>query len=167
MKADAQWYVIYTKGRNEKKVADLLNQKGFEAYCPVKIQKNKWTDRIKIVEVPLFNSYCFVKIEEHRQREIFFVPGVVRYVYWLGRPAIIREVEIETIKQWLNEYENHQIEISQFTEKDRVVVKSGVFENHEAIIEKQSGNQIVLRLEGLGFKIVVNSSKINIEKLVV
>ncbi len=53
------WYVVYTKARHERKVAENLAAKGIETYCPLKIQTKYWTDRKKRIEVPLFSSYLF------------------------------------------------------------------------------------------------------------
>ena len=57
------WYVLYTKPRQEKKVADGLIAIGIAAYCPLVTTIKQWSDRKKKVEVPLINSYVFVNIE--------------------------------------------------------------------------------------------------------
>jgi transcriptional antiterminator RfaH len=58
------WFVFYTKSRQEKKVNDLLLRHGFEPYLPLQKVLRQWSDRKKKVEVPLFNSYIFVRVEE-------------------------------------------------------------------------------------------------------
>ena len=109
------WFVIYTKSRNEKKVAELLQKNGVETFCPlVKLKKN-WSDRKKIVETPLFNSYVFVNLSEKDRNVVFNVPGVIRFVFWLNKPAVVRNCEIESLKAMLSEtmdsfsIENYQI----------------------------------------------------------
>ena len=88
------WFVIYTKSRNEKKVAELLQKNRVEVFCPlVKLKKN-WSDRKKIVETPLIKSYVFVNLSEKDRNVVFNVPGVIRYVFWLKNPAIVRDNEI-------------------------------------------------------------------------
>jgi transcription antitermination factor NusG len=89
------WYVVYTKPKWEKKVAEQL-KKGIACYCPLVTQVRQWSDRKKKVEVPLFNSYVLVA----RSTKIWFSIGrVVRYLFWLGKPAIVRDEEIDTIKK--------------------------------------------------------------------
>ena len=85
------WYVLYTKSRFEKSVSEKLGLLGIEVYCPILKRKKLWSDRWKLVEEPLFRSYCFVQLEDKDKDNVFNVPGVVRYVYHCGRPAIIRE----------------------------------------------------------------------------
>jgi len=95
------WYVLYTKPRNEKKVAQRLSEAGYNVYCPLQKVRRQWSDRTKVVEEPLFKSYLFIQIEDHRRDEVFTFPGTVRYLFWLRRPAQVRQVEIHTIQKWL------------------------------------------------------------------
>ena len=95
------WYVVYTKPKWEKKVAEQLNEAGVECYCPLITRMRQWSDRKKKVEVPLFNSYVFVQLAESDRNSVFISSGVVRYLFWLGKPAIVQDAEIETIKSWL------------------------------------------------------------------
>ena len=151
------WFVIYTKSRNEKKVAELLQKNGVEVFCPlVKLKKN-WSDRKKIVETPLFNSYVFVNVSEKDRNVVFNVPGVIRYVFWLKKPAVARDSEIESLKAVLNEtmdsfsIENYQI-------GDTVKISEGVFKGLDGVIEKQSNNKLHVILENVGIKITLQRS---------
>jgi len=102
---DACWHVLYTKPRNEKKVAERLSDAGYSVYCPLQKVRRQWSDRVKVVEEPLFKGYLFIKIEEKIRDEVFSFPGTVRYLFWLRRPAVVREEEIHTIQKWLGEYD--------------------------------------------------------------
>jgi len=151
------WFVIYTKSRNEKKVAELLQKNGVEVFCPlVKLKKN-WSDRTKIVETPLFNSYVFVNLSEKDRNVVFNVPGVIRYLFWLKKPAIARDSEIESLKTALHEtmdsftIENYQI-------GDTVKISEGVFKGLDGVIEKQSNNKLHVILENVGIKITLQRS---------
>ena len=101
-----KWYAVYTKPRWEKKIHKLFSEKGLESYCPLNKIRRKWSDRIKIVEEPLFTSYVFVKVDEEEKTKVRTTNGVLNFVYWQGKPAIIKEKEIEVIKKFLHEYEN-------------------------------------------------------------
>src|SRR5690606_40964625 len=101
------WYALYTKPRNEKKVADGLAKLGIEVYCPMVIQVRQWSDRKKKVELPLIPSYVFVRLEEKERERVFEVPGIVRYLYWLGKPAVITDVEIKTLQGSLKNNVRH------------------------------------------------------------
>ena len=97
------WNVIYTKARNEKKVASQLEKSGFEVYCPIVTQIKQWSDRKKKVETPLIPSYVFVNVEEKNRDDVFEVHGVVRYLFWLGKPAIVKNEEILALQEGLKE----------------------------------------------------------------
>src|SRR5258705_3464594 len=101
-----KWLAVYTRPRWEKKVHQLLTTKGLESYCPLNKVRRKWSDRIKIVEEPLFKSYVFVKVSDEDRSAVRMTPGAINFVYWQGKPALIREKEIAIIKRFLNEYEN-------------------------------------------------------------
>lgn len=150
------WFVVYTKPRQEKKVAEELKKIGIESYCPTKLVERQWSDRKKKVEVPLFSSYCFVNLEEKNRNVVFQVAGVIRYLFWLKKPAIIREEEISEIKRWLNDYDHELIETKVFQTNDRLIIKSGLFIDNTAIVLKQNGNQMILRLEKLGFNLSIS-----------
>jgi transcription antitermination factor NusG len=82
-------------------VNHLLLQKGVESYCPLNKVRRKWSDRIKIIEEPLFKSYVFVKVAESDRTGIRMTDGVINFVYWNGKPAVIRDREIHAIKLFL------------------------------------------------------------------
>lgn len=100
--ADRKWFVFYTKSRQEKKVRDLLHRGGFEVFLPLQKVVRQWSDRKKKVEVPLFNSYIFVKEFEHNLTSILQVPGVAWTIRSNGRPAVLREDELDLIKRFLS-----------------------------------------------------------------
>ena len=151
------WFVIYTKSRIEKKVAELLQKNGVEVFCPlVKLKKN-WSDRKKIVETPLFNSYVFVKLSEKDRNVVFNVPGVIRYVFWLKKPALARDSEIEKLKSVLHEtMDSFTIENYQIGETIKISV--GDFKGLDGVIEKQSKNKLHVILENVGIKITFQRS---------
>ncbi|RYU92906.1 UpxY family transcription antiterminator [Emticicia agri] len=153
-----KWFVIYTKPRQEKKVANELAKISIESYCPTKKVERQWSDRKKKVETPLFTSYCFVHIEEKDRNKVFQVPGVVRYVFWLKKPAIVRDEEIEEIKRWLNDYNHEYIETRKFQDNERLIIKSGLLIDQQATVVKQNGNQLILQLENLGFTLCVSQT---------
>ena len=144
------WYVIYTKPKWEKKVAEKLAQAGIECYCPLITQIKQWSDRKKKVEVPLFNSYVFVQLPEVDRNTVFKVPGVVRYLFWLGKPAIVRDEEINIIKTSLTSSNIADISVSSIQVGDRIKLDSGAFSNQDAIVQEISKTHYILVLESLG-----------------
>lgn len=153
-----KWYVVYTKPRWEKKVAERLNEIGVIAYCPLISKKSQWSDRKKIVQIPLFNSYIFVQISEKDRNHIFDVAGVIRYLFWLGKPAIVKDKEIKLIQNWLSDPKIFQLSINKWKIGDKITLDSGPFISQEAIIQDIKHNQYVLILEALGCVLKVEKS---------
>ena len=143
-------YVVYTKPKWEKKVAEQLQKRGIECYCPLVTQMRQWSDRKKKVEVPLFNSYVFVQLAEGHRNAVFESVGVVRYLFWLGKPAIVREEEIDTIKKWLDPAQANDVSLLSFQVGDAIQVESGPFSSQKAIVQEVTNTHYLLVLESLG-----------------
>ena len=92
------WNVIYTKSRSEKKVEERLKNIGIEAYCPVRTEVKFWSDRKKSILVPVLPSMVLVKIDKNNRNQVFDIPGVVRYMFWLKKHAVVRDSEVDSLK---------------------------------------------------------------------
>ena len=155
---DLPWYVLYTKPRNEKKVAQRLSEAGYTVYCPLQKVRRQWSDRTKVVEEPLFKSYLFIQIADSRRDEVFSFPGTVRYLFWLRRPAQVRQAEIKTIQKWLGEYNHEDIDISDIQPGDLVRITSGQFSGEEAVLLDRTHHKAVVQLKELGIQLSLSLS---------
>jgi transcription antitermination factor NusG len=149
---EKNWFAVYTKPRWEKKVDKAFQQKEIESWCPVQKTERQWSDRKKIIEVPLFKSYVFVRIAEEERLRVLETAGVLNFVYFLGKPAIIKDEEITTIKSFLLEKGAHiQVaSLQAFREKDKVIIRQGIFMDNTGTVLKASHRKIYVRLESLG-----------------
>src|SRR5258706_14203062 len=129
-----KWYAVYTRPRWEKKVYSLMIEKGMEAYCPLNKVHKKWSDRVKWVEEPLFKSYVFVKVREEEQTRVRMVSGVVNFIYWLGKPAIVKDKEIEIIRKFLNDHSEVQAFPMDLQINSRITIRNGALMDKEARI---------------------------------
>lgn len=150
------WHAVYTKPRWEKKVFTRFEEKGITAYCPLNKIRRRWTDRYKIVNEPLFKSYVFVQVEEEQMRKVRLIPGVVNFVYWNGKPAIIKQEEIQTIKRFLNEYDYVMAEPLNLALNQRVKIMSGVLMDEEGVVVRSEKNKVQVILQSLGFKLTAS-----------
>ena len=137
------------QARNEKSSPAPLRS-GIHGLLSFAKVRRQWSDRTKVVEEPLFKSYLFIQIEGHRRDEVFAFPGTVRYLFWLRRPAQVRQVEINTIQKWLGEYNHEDIDISDIQPGDLVRITSGQFSGEEAVLLDHPP-QAVVQLKELGF----------------
>jgi transcription antitermination factor NusG len=161
-----KWYAIYTKPRWEKKVHTLLTTKSVESYCPLNKVSRKWSDRIRVVEEPLFQGYLFVHIRPDQQAEIRMTNGVLNFVYWLGKPAVIKSSEISSIKHFLDEYDNVLVEPLDIKPSQRVVVTSGLLMSAEGRVLKVTKRKVQVVLDSIGFRLVtyINKAKLKLLK---
>ena len=144
----------------------LLSEKEIESYCPLNKVRKKWSDRIKTVEEPLFKSYVFARVNGEEQTKVRLTAGVMNFVYWQGKPAIIPAKEIETIRKFLNEYENVMTEPIQLKEDGKVIIRQGLFMDHEAKILKIEGNRVKVIIESIGYALVASIDKKNLSTLI-
>lgn len=98
------WYVVYTRPQCEKKLASLFTKWKIENFYPLNCVKSSTSWKSKMVCEPLFKCYLFVYISEDQIRRISRVEGVVNFLHWLGKPAIIKDEEIAVLKEFTNEY---------------------------------------------------------------
>jgi transcription antitermination factor NusG len=157
------WYAVYTRPRWEKKVAALLLEAGIEHYCPINKVTRQWSDRKKVVLEPIFKGYVFVRLEEEKKWEVRKIPGILNFVYWLGKPAKIRDEEIITIRKFLNEFKEVQVEKKGFVVNSEVRIKQGVLMNYEGIVIEVFGNRAVVKIDSLDLQLSAHFDKKNLE----
>lgn len=157
------WFAVYTKPRWEKKVSKSLTEKGIENYCPLNKVIRQWSDRKKSVLEPIFKSYVFVKIADEKKWDIKQVNGIVNFVYWLGKPAHIREEEINIVKKFLNEFTNIQVENMDMNINSTVRIKQGVLMNYRGLLLELNGNTAKVKIESMGIQLTAQFDKKNIE----
>jgi transcription antitermination factor NusG len=149
-----KWYAIYTRPRWEKKVDLLLKEKGVESYCPLNKIKRRWSDRLKTVEEPLFKSYVFVKVVDGEKTAVRMTTGVINFVYWNKKPAIVKEKEIQTIRRFLDEYENIEVYPKEIKLNDRVRITSGSLMDHEGKVLDVRRKAVKVAIDSLGYVLV-------------
>lgn len=153
---------MYTRPRWEKKIHVLFAAKGLESYCPLNKVRKKWSDRIKVIEEPLFKSYVFIKVSEEEKTKVRMTNGVINFVYWAGKPAIIKEKEIETIKKFLNEYESVIAEPLTLRSDMKVRIQRGAFMDKEAKVTRVMSNKVQVIIESIGYSLIAVIDKSNI-----
>ena len=149
-----KWFILYTKANQEIKVAEQLKEMDISCYCPTITVIKQYSDRKKKILKPLILSCVFVFIEEARRNDVFSVFGVVRYMFWLGKPAIVREKEVELMKQYLNG-EFQSVSLTNFTKGQMHKISEGLFAGKIGRIIEIQKNKIKLQLESLGMTVIL------------
>ena len=149
-----KWLAIYTRPRWEKKVNQLLAEKGLESYCPLNKVRRKWSDRYKIVEEPLFKSYVFVKVSDEDRTNVRMTTGAINFVYWDGKPAVVKEKEITAIRRFLDEYENVEARPVKLKVNQRVRITNGTLMDHEGKVVDLQHKTAKVAIDSLGYILV-------------
>jgi transcription antitermination factor NusG len=151
MAEEKKWFVFYTKSRQEKKVRDLLTKRSFEVFLPLTKVLRQWSDRKKKVEVPLFNSYVFVKTTEHQIAEVLALPGVAWTIRHNDRPAILREKEYNLIKRLLETGLTLEVvSVPDLEEGSTVQVMDGPLKGAVGYVLSKSPAKFMVVLEAIG-----------------
>ncbi len=160
------WYAVNTRPRWEKKIAQVLDVKGIENYCPLNKVVKQWSDRKKIIFEPLFKGYVFVRVEEQKKWDLKRIEGILNYVYWLGKPAKIKAEEINIIKKFLNEFSEIVVEKIGLQVNQKVRIRQGVLMNYEGILLELSGSRAFVKIESMGLQLSAHFDKKNLESVV-
>jgi transcription antitermination factor NusG len=165
MNETKKWFAIYTRPRWEKKVAEILTKNKIENYCPLNKVVRQWSDRKKTIEEPLFTSYVFVRIPENQQVSVKRLDGVLNLVYWLGKPAVIQDAEIDIIKRFLTENSNVLLEKTPVNINDRVRIVNGPLMELEGEVLSIRNRRIKIVLPSLGYLMYAEVETSNVEVL--
>lgn len=160
-----KWYAVYTRPRCEKKVAESLSRNQIENYCPINKVVRQWSDRKKIVHEPLFTSYVFVNVSDSEHLALKKTNGVVNMVYWLGKPAVIADHEIDTIKRFLSEYSNVKLEKTSVNINDMVRVLNGPLMEQEGYVFSVKSRTVKIVLPSMGYLMSAEVEIGNVEVL--
>ena len=146
------WFVLRTKHHFEIKSSVALNLMGFQVYCPTYTQIKQYSDRKKKFIKPLLPSYIFIKIDEKNRDQVFCIPGIIKYLFWLGRPAIVTNKEIDIMKEYLSGvYDN--ISIKNLNIGSQYHITSGLFKGNSGKIVQISNKNLKLELKSIGISV--------------
>lgn len=95
---DPCWYAVRTRSRHEKVVNHQLALRDVEVYLPLVTRRQKWKDRVKQVDFPLFPGYCFARVVPEERLRVLTAVGVVEILGINGRPSPISHEEIEAVR---------------------------------------------------------------------
>lgn len=157
------WYTAYTFPNLEKKVYNEFIKRNLSAYLPLHKVIRQWSDRRKELCVPLFPGYVFIRTDEKKRFDLYGITGLLRFVCFQGKPAIISEKEILSIKR----FENTEFEIEKhLIEGDNVIITKGIFTGLEGkLFLKRGKKRFGVRLNALNQSLSLDISPSFIRKL--
>jgi transcription antitermination factor NusG len=160
---DATWWAIYTRHQHEKSVHEMLSAKGFEVFLPLYESIRRWKDRRKLLSLPLFPCYVFVKGGQDRRLQVLTTPGVHMILTRGERIATIPEGEIEAIRKTVDG--PFRVEPHPFLRcGERVRVVRGSLEGVEGVlVRKKNMYRLVLSVEMLAQSVAVEIDALDVE----
>ena len=163
-----KWYALYINRHHERKVCDWISNMGIDTLLPIRNIKKIWSDRIKIIEEPLFPSYLFVMASCLEYFEILNHPSVVKYVSFGGNPAIIPEDQIEALKIITTSNIDVEPSASDFSEGEKVVITEGPLKGTKCELIRCNGKKrFKLRMDQIGYSLSISISKENVLREVI
>jgi transcription antitermination factor NusG len=162
---ELEWNAIYTRHQHEKSVAQSLTGRGFETFLPTYTTVRGWTDRKKMLSLPLFPCYVFVRTNLQRRSEVVSTPSVHSMVMFAGRPAPVPDLELEAIRRAVES--GLPVVPHPFLQcGDWVRVTSGPLIDVEGIlIRRKTSSRLVLSTELVGRSIALEIDAFSVEPI--
>jgi len=151
---EKKWFVVYTKPQQELKVAEQLSAMGIINYCPKITLIKQYSDRKKKVTKPLLSSYVMVELEEKERNKVFACSGIVRYLFFLGKPATVPACEITLMQNYLNGFYN-DFKATTLSVGDSHTITQGLFSGVTGKVVETNNTKVKLELASLGIRITL------------
>jgi transcription antitermination factor NusG len=145
------WYAVYTKPNCEKRFASLLTKRKIENFCPLNSRKISALRRSKILEEPVFRCYVFVKVTPAEIESLKQTYGVINILYWMCEPAVIKQNEIDAIKEFTTDHKNLELERTQVNLHDVAQVIDGPSYSIEGNVFAVKNRTLKVSLPSLGY----------------
>jgi transcription antitermination factor NusG len=162
-----RWYACHTRARSEKRVAALLLERDVAAFLPTVALVRKWADRRRIVAFPLFPGYVFARFELTHLHSVLSVPGLATVVRLGGRPAPIRDAEIENLRRVAAALSltGTRPEPQPFQRGNVVRVADGPFRGvRGVVIELRGRRRLLVGLRAVGLAISIDVDVVMLER---
>lgn len=147
-----KWFVVYTKVNQELKVSDQLTDLGIKNYCPSVTLVKQYSDRKKKIKKPMMPSYLMINLDEKNRNDVFIAPGIVRYLFFNGKPAEIREDEINQMKSKLKGIYN-EFNVTSLRKGQEYNINEGPFSGLNGKVIEIDRNKVKLEIHSLGLLI--------------
>jgi transcription antitermination factor NusG len=151
---EKKWFVFYTRPQQELKVAEQLSAMGISNYCPTITLIKQYSDRKKKVTKPLLSYYVMVELEENERNKVFACNGIVRYLFFLGKPAVVPAFEINLMQDHLNGVYNDS-KVTTLSVGDSHTINEGLFSGVLGKVVETKNTKVKLELASLGMRITL------------
>ena len=163
---NSKWYAAYTLPRSEKQAYERLLENRIEAYLPLRKTIRQWSDRKKVVEVPLLPSYIFVKIAPKFFPLVYNTYGVVRFITFEGKAVAIPQQQIDILRLLIDSNTEIEVTSENFAKGDSVKVVSGALVGITGeLIKIGSNSRFIVRIDKLDQNLILKIPKAFLKKI--
>ncbi|MGA8729750.1 MAG: UpxY family transcription antiterminator [Terracidiphilus sp.] len=158
-----QWFAAYTTPRHEKHVHESLMERGVETFLPLYRSVRQWKKSCPVIlELPLFPTYVFVRIERIARGTVLGMPGVLSIVGSPRDPWPLSDFEIDALRRGI---ETRKVEPHPYLKVgERVRIKAGVMSGIEGIlVRKKNEFRVVLTLDTIMRSVAVEVDAVDLE----
>ena len=160
------WYAVRTRPRHEKKVASELEEKGIKIYVPLVNQVRRWSDRRKIIQVPLFSCYTFVHsiLDLQLRLAIYSISGALGFVGPNNQAVAIPAAQIETIQSLMAS----NVPLTPYPSLkagQRVRVRGGALDGVEGTLVNRDQRRLVVSVESIHASFSINLEGYDVEPI--
>lgn len=151
------WYAYYTRSRAEKAVEEKLRQQAFEVFLPLYTVVRQWSDRKKVVEEPLIRGYIFARpVDAMQHYALLNTFGIVRCLWYDGKPALIPDAQIEVLRQVMRERMEIEPAPPMLVPGQKVVIIEGTLAGREGELVQIAGrHRVMLRIDHIDQALLV------------
>jgi transcription antitermination factor NusG len=165
--AEPQWYAVHTRSQHEKAVVNQLERRGIKTFLPLASEVHRWSDRRKVVQLPLFSCYAFVHMPllPELWYKVMQTSGVLGFVGVRGEGVPIPESQIESLRALLSSDVPHTLcpflQVGQ-----RVRIRGGALDGIEGLLVARSGDRtLVISVEPIQRSIAVRVDEYHVEAI--
>ena len=151
---EKKWFVVYTRPQQELKVTKQLSAMGIKNYCPTITLVKQYSDRKKKVIKPLIYSYVMVHLEEKEREKVFSCYGIVRYLFFLGKPAVVPASQINLMKLKLKGIYN-DVKLTSLSMGQSHTINEGPFSGVTGKVVQTDNKKVKLEIASLGISITL------------
>jgi transcription antitermination factor NusG len=158
------WFVVQTRYRFEKKVAAQLSNKGIRVFLPLRKESRSWSDRKKVIAVPLFPGYAFVRSDRSLLRRLLILQtgGVMGFVSFAATAAIVPDKQIDDLQLLLAQ----QVPFSLYPfvwVGQRVRIRGGCLDGIEGLLTQRDKRKFVISIESIERSLAIEMQGYEVE----
>lgn len=159
------WFAVRVRSNFERATAQSLDYRGIRCFLPMYKARRQWSDRVKVVDLPLFTGYVFCHLEDRRFLPVLETPGVVQVVGTGSMPVPVEDHEMAALHRIASSGQDTQpwpyLAVGQ-----KVRMRTGALKNIEGFLTNVDGkDRVVVNIDLLQRSVAVSVERVDLEPI--